>query len=102
MRVRSSAIIAVLLVCEILLCFATRGTLSVTDSADESNSVAVVEEEGIINATSTAESNASRRSDDDSFAGMIDRALEREFPENEQNEGFYVLRSKMHFLFSSF
>jgi hypothetical protein len=34
-----------------------------------------------------AESNVSRRSNDDSFADMIDRALEREFPENEQNEG---------------
>lgn len=39
-------------------------------------------------ANATALANASlARSDDDSFANMIDRALEREFPDNEQNEG---------------
>lgn len=98
MRVRSSAIIAVLsvlllllLVCNPLLCFGSRTTLSVNDS--ESAEAVVVVEEGIGNATGTAaESNASRRSNEDSLAGMIDRALQREFPENEQNEGS-VLRS---------
>lgn len=98
MRVRSSAIIAVLsvlllllLVCNPLLCFGSRTTLSVNDS--ESAEAVVVVEEGIVNATGTAaESNASRRSNEDSLAGMIDRALQREFPENEQNEGS-VLRS---------
>ncbi|KAK7251478.1 hypothetical protein RIF29_34724 [Crotalaria pallida] len=41
------------------------------------------------NATTVAATNNASlaRSDDDSFATMIDRALEREFPENEQNEG---------------
>ncbi|KAG4968153.1 hypothetical protein JHK87_033804 [Glycine soja] len=32
------------------------------------------------------------RSDDGSFANMIDRALEREFPDNEQNESEATLR----------
>ncbi|KAK4602673.1 hypothetical protein RGQ29_011618 [Quercus rubra] len=93
MRLRSSAIIAVLLVllsvCDPLLCFGSRTTLSVNES-DSAEAVVVVEEEeaeGIVNATGTAaESNASRRSNEDSLAGMIDRALQREFPENEQNE----------------
>ncbi|KAK7855132.1 k(+) efflux antiporter 4 [Quercus suber] len=95
MRVRSSAIIAVLLVlllllvvCDPLLCFGSRTTLSVNES-ESAEAVVVVEEEevGIVNATGTAaESNASRRSNEDSLAGMIDRALQREFPENEQNE----------------
>ncbi|OIW09964.1 hypothetical protein TanjilG_18271 [Lupinus angustifolius] len=40
------------------------------------------------NATIAANNNASlARSDGESFANMIDRALQREFPENEQNEG---------------
>ncbi|XP_050270255.1 K(+) efflux antiporter 4 isoform X1 [Quercus robur] len=93
MRVRSSAIIAVLsvlllLVCDPLLCFGSWTTLSVNES-ESAEAVVVVEEEeeGIVNATGTAaESNASRRSNEDSLAGMIDRALQREFPENEQNE----------------
>ena len=103
MRVRSSAIIAVLLVllsvCDPLLCFGSRTTLSVNES-DSAEAVVVVEEEeeGIVNATGTAaESNASRRSNEDSLAGMIDRALQREFPENEQNEGS-VLRSIAYLL----
>lgn len=102
MRVRSSAIIAVLsvllllLVCNPLLCFGSRTTLSVNDS--ESAEAVVVVEEGIVNATGTAaESNASRRSNEDSLAGMIDRALQREFPENEQIEGS-VLRSIAYLL----
>ena len=104
MRVRSSAIIAVLLVllsvCDPLLCFGSRTTLSVNES-DSAEAVVVVEEEeaeGIVNATGTAaESNASRRSNEDSLAGMIDRALQREFPENEQNEGS-LLRSIAYLL----
>ena len=106
MRVRSSAIIAVLsvlllLVCDPLLCFGSRTTLSVNES-ESAEAVVVVEEEeeeeGIVNATGTAaESNASRRSNEDSLAGMIDRALQREFPENEQNEGS-VLRSIAYLL----
>lgn len=40
-----------------------------------------------INVTS-AESNAtSAKPKEDSFADMIDRALEKEFPENDQNDG---------------
>ena len=104
MRVRSSAIIAVLLVllsvCDPLLCFGSRTTLSVneSDSADAVVVVEVEEAEGIVNATGTAaESNASRRSNEDSLAGMIDRALQREFPENEQNEGS-LLRSIAYLL----
>lgn len=39
----------------------------------------------------TADSNASLpRSNEDSFANIIDRALEREFPENEQNQGSWI------------
>ena len=103
MRVRSSAIIAVLLVllsvCDPLLCFGSWTTLSVNES-ESAEAVVVVEEEeeGIVNATGTAaESNASRRSNEDSLAGMIDRALQREFPENEQNEGS-LLRSIAYLL----
>lgn len=32
-------------------------------------------------------SSRGRSAEEDSFADMIDRALEREFPENEQNQG---------------
>lgn len=39
----------------------------------------------------TAVGNASLAgSKEDSLANMIDRALEREFPENEQNEGLQI------------
>jgi hypothetical protein len=81
MRVRSSAILALFLLCDLLLCFGSGPARSLVDEFSESNSVL----EG--NNATGAESNASRRSNEDSFADMIDRALEREFPENEQNEG---------------
>ncbi|XP_062148086.1 K(+) efflux antiporter 4-like isoform X3 [Alnus glutinosa] len=80
MRVRSSAIPALFLLCDLLLCFGSGPPRSLVTEFSESDSVV----EGS-NATG-AESNVSRRSNDDSFADMIDRALEREFPENEQNE----------------
>lgn len=64
------------------LCFVTIPRLeSPVAASAESNSV--LEEE--INAES--ENSSLARSGNDSFANMIDRALEREFPENEQNQG---------------
>ncbi|KAM7275331.1 hypothetical protein ACFE04_017197 [Oxalis oulophora] len=64
----------------LLLCFAAVFTLS----SSESDSVLP----GEINATVFIDSNATRgRSKDDSFANMIDRALEKEFTEeNDQND----------------
>ncbi|XP_061995011.1 K(+) efflux antiporter 4-like [Rosa rugosa] len=63
------------------LCFVTIPRLeSPVAASAESNSV--LEEE--INAES--ENSSLARSGNDSFANMIDRALEREFPENEQNQ----------------
>lgn len=42
------------------------------------------EEASVVNVTATG----SNRSKEDSFAGMLDRALEKEFPENdEQSDG---------------
>lgn len=35
---------------------------------------------------------------DRSFAGMIDRALEKEFTESDQTEGFFIIRSTNHFI----
>lgn len=79
MRLRSSAIILKLLL--LLLSLASRPSFSFSLLAVESEPEVLLE---VINAT--VASNASR-SNEDSFANMIDRALEREFPENEQNEG---------------
>ncbi|KAM7259164.1 hypothetical protein ACFE04_014905 [Oxalis oulophora] len=65
----------------LLICFGVMFTLTLCDSV-ESDSALPIE----INATDT-ELNATRaRSNEDSFANMIDRALEKEFPENEQND----------------
>ena len=59
-----------------LLCF--RCLLAAEESFIFSEDVSVV------NATTTG----SNRSKEDSFAGMLDRALEKEFPENdEQSDG---------------
>lgn len=83
MRLRSSVILKLLVLCDLLLCFATHLSFSFSLLAIESEPEVLLE---VINAT--AASNASlARSNEDSFANMIDRALEREFPENEQNEG---------------
>ena len=59
----------------VLLCLASRPSHSHTESSllEDTNA--------------TAESNASRSRSQDSFADMIDRALEKEFTENEQTGG---------------
>ncbi|XP_028770252.1 K(+) efflux antiporter 4 isoform X1 [Neltuma alba] len=76
----SSTILRLILLCIVLLCFSTRTSHSLSLLAVESEPVVVLE---VINATANA---SLARSNEDSFANMIDRALEREFPENEQNE----------------
>ncbi|KAI4350728.1 hypothetical protein L6164_005154 [Bauhinia variegata] len=77
MRLRSSVILKLL-----LLCFATHFTFSFSLLANESEREVLVEQ-----TNATVGGNASlARSNEDSFANMIDRALEREFPDNEQNE----------------
>ncbi|KAK2385341.1 K(+) efflux antiporter 4 [Trifolium repens] len=82
MRLLSHAILKVLILCDLLLCFPS---FSFSLLADNS----VTEPEVILPETNvTAAGNASLAgSNEDSLANMIDRALEREFPENEQNEG---------------
>ncbi|KAH0970689.1 hypothetical protein GBA52_022845 [Prunus armeniaca] len=76
MRLRSSTALALLL---LLLCsFVAVPTGSV--ESNESNSVAEAANAESIN------SSRGRSTEEDSFADMIDRALEREFPENEQNQ----------------
>ncbi|KAF2591573.1 hypothetical protein F2Q70_00041515 [Brassica cretica] len=68
--------LAFLLICSFSLAFSA-------DSDIETDSVITREE---INVTS-AESNATNaKPKEDSFADMIDRALEKEFPENDQND----------------
>lgn len=83
MRLRPTTTVLPLL----FLCFVSipwlEFPLAASAESNESNSVA---EE--INAESDKSSRA--RSTNDSFADMIDRALEREFPENEQNQGSYI------------
>ncbi|CAL9027694.1 unnamed protein product [Prunus brigantina] len=77
MRLRSSTALALLLL--LLLCsFVAVPTGSAESS--ESNSVAEAANAELIN------SSRGRSTEEDSFADMIDRALEREFPENEQNQ----------------
>ncbi|XP_015889105.2 K(+) efflux antiporter 4 isoform X5 [Ziziphus jujuba] len=86
MRVRSSTIMTVLFVCNlIIICFSARPCLSFPffATADSAVSNSVTEE---INVTLADSNSTHARSNDDSFADMIDRALEREFPENEQTE----------------
>lgn len=74
---------AILILCDLLLCYP-----SFSLSLLAANST--VETELLLSETNvTAVGNASLAgSNEDSLANMIDRALEREFPENEQNEGF--------------
>lgn len=45
------------------------------------------EDVSIVNVTSSG----SNRSKEDSFAGMLDRALEKEFPENDDQSDGYLL-----------
>ncbi|GAU11787.1 hypothetical protein TSUD_75380 [Trifolium subterraneum] len=82
MRLLSHTILKVLILCDLLLCFPS---FSFSLLADNS----VTKPEVILPETNvTAAGNASLAgSNEDSLANMIDRALEREFPENEQNEG---------------
>ncbi|XP_039684812.1 K(+) efflux antiporter 4 isoform X2 [Medicago truncatula] len=82
MRLSSHAILKVLILCHLLLCYP-----SFSFSLLAANST--VETELLLPETNvTAVGNASLAgSNEDSLANMIDRALEREFPENEQNEG---------------
>lgn len=82
MRIRSSIILLLLLACIFFLC----SPVSVLAEELSSESISLP---GEINSTA-AEVNGTRpRSEKDSFADMIDRALEKEFTENEQSEGPY-------------
>ncbi|CAB4288288.1 unnamed protein product [Prunus armeniaca] len=76
MRLRSSTALALLL---LLLCSFVAVPTGSAES-NESNSVAEAANAESIN------SSRGRSTEEDSFADMIDRALEREFPENEQNQ----------------
>ncbi|XP_073225777.1 K(+) efflux antiporter 4 isoform X1 [Cicer arietinum] len=82
MRLLSHTILKVLILCDLLICYP-----SFSFSLLDENSVP--ESELLLPETNaTAVGNASLAgSNEDSLANMIDRALEREFPENEQNEG---------------
>ncbi|XP_038695931.1 K(+) efflux antiporter 4-like isoform X2 [Tripterygium wilfordii] len=72
-----------LIVLRYLLCFLSLSTHSFPlVAADQSGADSVASE---INGTADSNTTESR-SREDSFAGMLDRALEKEFPENEQNE----------------
>ncbi|XP_038879505.1 K(+) efflux antiporter 4 [Benincasa hispida] len=80
MRLPSSAILVLFLFFH-LLCFATFPSLSISLLTVTKSELVT----GEINAT--ADSNSSRSANDDhSFANIIDRALEREFTENEQTD----------------
>ncbi|CAJ1937138.1 unnamed protein product [Sphenostylis stenocarpa] len=82
MRLTSPAIFNLLILCDLLLCLTSFSFSLLAADADS-------KPELLLSGTNTtAVVNASlARSDDDSLANMIDRALEREFPDNEQNEG---------------
>ncbi|RDX88599.1 K(+) efflux antiporter 4 [Mucuna pruriens] len=82
MRLTSPAILNLLILCDLLLCLTSFSFSLLAADAEP-------EKELLLDGTNaTAVVNASlARSGEDSFANMIDRALEREFPENEQNEG---------------
>ncbi|XP_047151398.1 K(+) efflux antiporter 4 isoform X2 [Vigna umbellata] len=82
MRLTSPAILNLLFLCDLLLCLPTFSfSLLVADAKSDPQLLLAGK-----NATSVVNASLGR-SGDDSFANMIDRALEREFPENEQNEG---------------
>ncbi|EXB38827.1 K(+) efflux antiporter 4 [Morus notabilis] len=82
MRVRSLSIKAVLFLCFCVLPSLAFPLFAAADSADSDSAAAE------INAAAVETNSTRSRSTEDSFAGMLDRALEREFPDNEQNEGF--------------
>ncbi|KAL6221015.1 hypothetical protein ACLB2K_008767 [Fragaria x ananassa] len=79
MRLRLTTILALLCLCFVSI---TRMKFAAAASAESNESNSVAEEE--INAAS--ENSSLARSSNDSLANMIDRALEREFPEDEQNQ----------------
>ncbi|XP_058732195.1 K(+) efflux antiporter 4-like isoform X2 [Vicia villosa] len=76
------AILKVLILCDLLLCYPSFSFSLLANNT-------VPEPDFVLPETNlTAVGNASLAgSNEDSLANMIDRALEREFPENEQNEG---------------
>ncbi|XP_050387971.1 K(+) efflux antiporter 4 isoform X2 [Argentina anserina] len=81
MRLRLSTILALLCLGAVAVPRLKFPAAVASAESNESDSAAAAEE---INAASENSSRA--RSSNDSLANMIDRALEREFPENEQNQ----------------
>ncbi|KAM0030740.1 putative cation/H+ exchanger, sodium/solute symporter superfamily [Helianthus debilis subsp. tardiflorus] len=69
---RKSLLRVIFFFVSILLCF--------TCLLAEEDSIIFNEDIGVVNVTATG----SNRSREDSFAGMLDRALEKEFPENDE------------------
>ncbi|GLT79064.1 hypothetical protein SLA2020_505720 [Shorea laevis] len=68
------SLLALFFVCDLLICFASLATIvAETDSTE-------------INATDSGLNASLPRSKEDSFADMIDRALEKEFNDTDQNE----------------
>lgn len=80
MRIRFFEFLLLLFACCILLF----SSVSIHAKEVSGESISLVEE---INATATELNGTRLRSDKNSFADMIDRALEKEFTESEQNEG---------------
>lgn len=71
-------------------------SLALSADSDIGTDSVITREE--INGTS-AEANATNaKPKEDSFADMIDRALEKEFPENDQNDGSSARSSISHFV----
>eukprot|EP00256_Glycine_max_P064089 XP_014634141.1 K(+) efflux antiporter 4 isoform X2 [Glycine max] len=82
MKLTSPALLSLLILCDLLLCLPSFTFSLLAADADLDTELLLAGD------NATALLNASlARSDDGSFANMIDRALEREFPDNEQNEG---------------
>ncbi|KAG5014622.1 hypothetical protein JHK85_020758 [Glycine max] len=82
MKLTSPALLSLLILCDLLLCLPSFTFSLLAADADPDTELLLAGD------NATALLNASlARSDDGSFANMIDRALEREFPDNEQNEG---------------
>lgn len=85
MRFTSPALLSLLILCHLLLSLPSFTFSLLADDADPETELLLAGD------NATAFLNASlARYDDGSFANMIDRALEREFPDNEQNEGSQI------------
>lgn len=85
MKLTSPALLSLLILCDLLLCLPSFTFSLLAADADPDTELLLAGD------NATALLNASlARSDDGSFANMIDRALEREFPDNEQNEGSQI------------